>query len=118
VTSATRPLAQVRLRAAGLPAPKNLITATDITHGKPHPEPYLKAAQILGFPARDCVVVEDVPAGIKSGKAAGARVIALTTTASPSNLVHAGADWILQNCADIRLLPGTGELQLVFAEVS
>src|SRR5450631_187436 len=103
VTSCTRPLAEVRIRAAGLPLPKRLITSNDITHGKPHPEPYLKGAFLLGFPAEDCIVVEDAPAGIRAGKAAGARVIALGTTAEESALRGADADWILNNCADIRL---------------
>jgi mannitol-1-/sugar-/sorbitol-6-phosphatase len=118
VTSATRPLAEVRLRAAGLPVPRRLITATEITHGKPHPEPYLTAAEVLGFPASECVVVEDVPAGIQSGKAAGAKVIALTTTSPILALRQAGADWILRNCADIRLLDATGQLQLALAEAA
>jgi mannitol-1-/sugar-/sorbitol-6-phosphatase len=108
VTSSTRPLAEVRLRASGLPLPRNLITATDITHGKPHPEPYLKAAAILGFPPDDCIVCEDVPAGIRSGKAAGARVIAFRTTAPDAELPAAGADWIVNSCADIRVM-GRGE---------
>jgi len=103
VTSCTRALAEVRIRAAGLPLPQQLITASDITHGKPHPEPYLKAASILGFPPSSCVALEDVPAGIRSGKAAGEKVIAFTTTVKEAVLREAGADWILHNCADVRL---------------
>jgi mannitol-1-/sugar-/sorbitol-6-phosphatase len=103
VTSCTRALAQVRIKAAGLPLPKKLITSSDITHGKPHPEPYLKAASILGYDAAECIVVEDVPAGIRAGKAAGARVIAFTTTVEQSELRAAGADWVVRNCSDIRL---------------
>src|SRR5690349_1801093 len=75
VTSCTRTLAEVRIRAAGLPLPKTLVTSNDITNGKPHPDPYLKGASKLGFQARDCVVIEDVPAGVRSGKMAGAKVI-------------------------------------------
>ena len=102
VTSCTRPLALVRLRAAGLPTHTKLITSTDITNGKPHPEPYLKGASLLGYPAADCIVVEDAPAGIRAGKAAGARVIAFPTTMDRQELQNARADWILRNCADIR----------------
>src|ERR1700686_2689867 len=80
VTSCTRPLAEVRIQAAGLPLPKKLITSNDITHGKPHPEPYLKGASVLGFLPTECIVLEDVPAGVRAGKAAGAKVIAFTTT--------------------------------------
>ena len=103
VTSSTRPLAEVRLRAAGLPIPQLMITSNDITNGKPHPEPYLRAAERLGFQSAECLVVEDAPSGIRAGKAAGARVIAFTTTAAAEELKHAGADWILKNCADISI---------------
>jgi len=112
VTSCTRPLAEVRIKAAGLPLPKKLITSNDITHGKPHPEPFQKGAAILGFPASHCVVLADVPAGVRSGKAAGARVAALTTTVQVPALREAGADWILKNCAEIRLLNCASELRL------
>jgi len=100
-TSSTRALAEVRLRAAGLPIPKNMVTSSDVKIGKPDPEPYLKAAEKLGFAASDCIVVEDAPAGIRAGKAAGARVIAFFTTMPRRDLEDAGADWIVQNCADI-----------------
>jgi mannitol-1-/sugar-/sorbitol-6-phosphatase len=100
-TSCTRPLAEVRLRAAGLPIPKTIVTSSDVKVGKPDPEPYLKAAAKLGFDASDCIVVEDAPAGVRAGKAAGARVIAFLTTMSRRDLEDAGADWIVQNCADI-----------------
>jgi sugar-phosphatase len=104
VTSCTRPLAEVRIKAAGLPVPKKLITSSDITNGKPHPEPYLKAANLLGFDAANCVVMEDAPAGIRSGRAAGARVIACKTTAPDPALLAAGANWIVNDCADVQLL--------------
>ena len=100
-TSCTRRLAEVRLRAAGLPIPKMMVTSTDVKIGKPDPEPYLKAAAILGHAASDCVVVEDAPAGIRAGKVAGARVIAFLTTDETDALQSAGADWIVQNCAEI-----------------
>jgi len=116
VTSCTRALAEVRIRAAGLPVPKKLITANDITHGKPHPEPYLKGAAILGFPASDCLVLEDAPAGIRSGKAAGAKVIGFTTTVEASVAREAGADWIVRNCSDIRSLNSSAGLELKLNE--
>jgi len=112
VTSCTRPLAEVRIKAAGLPVPRKLITSNDIVNGKPHPEPYLKAAALLGFPIAECIVLEDVPAGIRSGKSAGARVIAFTTTAQEAALREVGTDWVLKNCADIRLLDCVGGLTL------
>ena len=100
-TSCTRLLAEVRLRAAGLPVPERIVTSSDVTQGKPYPEPFLKAAAKLGFTASECVVVEDVPAGIRAGKAAGARVIAFRTTVEEAELRRAGADFILNNCTDV-----------------
>jgi len=114
VTSCTRPLAEVRIRAAGLPVPPTIVTSSDITNGKPHPEPYLKGALALGVGPADCIVLEDVPAGILSGKAAGARVIALRTTSPDPDLIAAGADWLLDNCAAISAVtdPVSGALRL------
>jgi len=111
-TSCTRALAEVRLRAAGLPVPEKIVTSTDVTHGKPHPEPFLKAAAKLGFPASECVVFEDVPAGIRAGKASGARVIAMRTTVQETELRSAGADWVLDSCADVVLADKAAELTL------
>jgi mannitol-1-/sugar-/sorbitol-6-phosphatase len=103
VTSATRELAKVRLRAAGLPVPKSLVTASDLTHGKPHPEPYEKGAAVLRTAASECLVVEDAPSGVRSGKAAGARVLALRTTMPDDELLRAGADWLADNLASLSL---------------
>jgi mannitol-1-/sugar-/sorbitol-6-phosphatase len=112
VTSGTRPLAEVRIKHAGLPLPQKMITANEIVHGKPDPEPYLKAAAMLGFAAVDCVVCEDVPAGIRSGKSAGAKVIAFTTTVQAALLREAGADFVARNCSDIHLLETNDALTL------
>jgi sugar-phosphatase len=110
VTSCSRALAVVRIRAAGLPVPEKFVTSTDIVHGKPHPEPYLKGASVLGFPAEECTVIEDAPAGILAGKAAGCRVIAFQTTSQPPALRAAGSDWIVNNCADIHAVGSAPEL--------
>jgi mannitol-1-/sugar-/sorbitol-6-phosphatase len=115
VTSCTRPLAETRLRAAGLPIPARMVTSNDIKNGKPHPEPYLKGASVLGFAAADCVVVEDVPAGIRAGKASGAWVIAFRTTVKDAELLAAGADWLLNNCSDISVAQKRPELTLALA---
>jgi mannitol-1-/sugar-/sorbitol-6-phosphatase len=111
-TSCTRALAEVRLRAAGLPIPEQIVTSSDVTMGKPHPEPFLQAAAQLGFCASECIVVEDVPAGVRAGKAAGARVIALRTTFGEVELRQAGADFVLNTCADVRIARTAGELTL------
>jgi len=91
VTSATRPLAVARLGYAGLPVPRHLVTADDVQHGKPSPEPYLKGAALLHLSPADCLVFEDTPAGIASAHAAGMRVIALGNTYPAHELRAAGA---------------------------
>jgi sugar-phosphatase len=111
-TSCTRRLAEARLRAAGLPIPPSIVTATDVTRGKPDPEPFLKAAGKLGFFASDCVVCEDAPADVLSGKVAGARVIALRTTFSETELRAAGADFIVNSCAEISVTKSAESLAL------
>lgn len=103
VTSCTRALAHVRIQAAGLPMPKVVLTSNDVVNGKPAPEPYVKAAAILGFPASACIVVEDVPAGIRAGKESRARVIAFRTTVTNEELRKADPDWIVDNCGAISL---------------
>jgi sugar-phosphatase len=104
VTSCARPLADVRLKAAGLPIPRNKITCDDVRNGKPDPEPYLKGAALLGVPASRCIVFEDAPAGVRAGKAAGAVVIALRSTSSDPELEQAGADWIISGYSEVELV--------------
>jgi sugar-phosphatase len=118
VTSCTRPLAEVRIRAAGLPLPAQLVTADDVQRGKPDPEPYIQGAMRLGLTPTDCVVLEDAPAGIRAGKASEASVIALRTTASDSELSLAGADWIIQDLDSLRVSTPVSNrhLELVLAE--
>jgi mannitol-1-/sugar-/sorbitol-6-phosphatase len=99
VTSGTRTLASKRLHTAGLPIPKNFVTASDIRRGKPDPEPYVIGVETIGFPAAECIVVEDAPAGVMSARAAGTRVIAVRTTARDEDLRKAGANWIVDNLA-------------------
>jgi len=91
VTSGSRHLATNRMRFCGLPVPRVMVTADDVTNGKPHPEPYLKGAQGLGFPASDCLVIEDAPAGIQAAHAAGARPIGHTGTFAAPQLHQADA---------------------------
>src|ERR1700723_4164798 len=121
VTSCTRRLAEVRLKTSGLPRPEVFVTSSDITNGKPAPDPYLKGTEVLGFAPRDCVVVEDAPAGVHSGKAAGARVIALCTTMAAQELWDAGADWVVRDCSAISLdspVIHDGKLSLLLREDS
>lgn len=117
VTSATRPLAEARMNYVGLPLPKDSITAELVERGKPHPEPYLKGAQLLGFPPGECLVVEDTAAGVAAAKAAGMMAIGLTTTYPAHDLRE--ADVVVRSCADIRVEVKEGQedelkLQLYF----
>ena len=86
VTSGSASLAAARFEAAGLPPPPVVITSEMNARAKPHPDPYLAAAAALGVDARDCLVVEDAPAGVAAGLAAGAEVWAVSTTHSLSEL--------------------------------
>jgi sugar-phosphatase len=88
-TSGTRDTAMTRLRHTSLPVPAVLITADDVTRGKPNPEAYLLAAAKLDVRPAQCVVVEDAPAGVSAARAAGMRVIALATTHSQIELGEA-----------------------------
>ena len=89
VTSGGRELAAQRLAAVGFPAPEVLVTGDDVERGKPDPEPYLRAAVVLGVPAARCVVVEDAPAGVLAGKRAGMTVLAVATTHPADALTEA-----------------------------
>jgi sugar-phosphatase len=91
VTSGTRDLATHRLRTAGLPVPQRMITGSDIENGKPHPEPYLRGAALLGLEPAACVALEDAPNGITSALAAGMPVLAVPTTYPLAELIHASA---------------------------
>ena len=80
VTSGLRAVATARLVAAGIPIPRVMITAESIERGKPDPECYLKGAEALGVDPGECAVVEDAPIGAEAARAAGMRLVALTTT--------------------------------------
>jgi HAD superfamily hydrolase (TIGR01509 family) len=89
VTSGTRALALARLRATELPVPAVLVAAEEVDRGKPDPAGYLRAAELLGVDPADGVVLEDAPAGIEAGRAAGMTVIAVATTNDRSALRRA-----------------------------
>ena len=109
VTSGSRLLAQNRLRYCGLPVPEVLVTSDDVTNGKPHPEPYLKGAKLMGFSPAECLVIEDAPAGIQAACAAGMRVIGMASTYAAEKLT--AADAVIQAFSSIRVSSnGTGNL--------
>jgi len=104
-TSGTRDVATVRLKHAGLPIPTILVTAEDVTNGKPDPEPYLAAARGLGIPADHCVVIEDSPAGIGAACSAGMQTVAITTTHTHYNLGNANV--IARHLSDVHIENGS-----------
>jgi sugar-phosphatase len=101
VTSGTRPLALARLRAVGIEPPPIVLFAGDVERGKPDPEGYLTAVRRLGVPPAEAVVVEDSPAGIEAGRAAGAATIAVTSTHAAAEL--SAADVVIET---LEALPG------------
>ena len=110
VTSCSRSLAEAKLSAAGIPIAPLMVTFSDVARGKPHPDPYLRGAARLKFAPSDCVVLEDSPAGVQSGKAAGCRVIGLRTWCHERELKAPGADWIADSCASVNVLSLRGQL--------
>jgi sugar-phosphatase len=101
VTSGTRLVAASRLRLAGLPEPRALVPADEVERGKPHPEPYLKGARLLGIPPAECLVIEDAPAGIQSAHAGGMKAIGITST-YPASELHE-ADAVIQSMAQLQI---------------
>ncbi|MFB3815764.1 MAG: HAD-IA family hydrolase [Terriglobales bacterium] len=111
VTSGTRALACSRLSVAGLAPPPVLITADDVSLGKPHPGPWLQGAAKLGVKPKQCVVIEDTPPGIQSAHGAGMRALALTSTC-PFTAVS-DAEAVVDSLSDIRIKAGAnGRLML------
>jgi sugar-phosphatase len=118
VTSATERLARSRLAFAGISVPKRIITADMVANGKPHPEPYLRGAEILGLAPEDCIVIEDSTSGSKAGHAAGCKVLATTFSHRVDQLT--AADWIVESLAGVKIavLPGDQGLELEFVALS
>jgi len=103
VTSGTRALVSGWLDVMNLPQPHDLVVAEDVNAGKPAPDCYLLGKARLGLSADvKVLVVEDAPAGIQAGKAAGCEVIALATTHSIEQLKSAGADWIIRDLRSVK----------------
>ncbi len=101
VTSGNRELAAARLAAVGLPVPAQMVTADDVTQGKPAPEPYLLGARRLDVAPDRCLVVEDAPAGIQAGRSAGIRVLGVASTHTPRDLLANGVTAVANRLADL-----------------
>jgi sugar-phosphatase len=114
VTSATGPLASVRLAAGGIPLPDRYVTAEMVAEGKPHPAPYLAGAALLGFKPEECVVFEDAASGANAGRAAGCTVVATTFSHSVESL--AAAHYLIEDLTGVTVtrLPGDEGIVLSF----
>ena len=112
VTSATERLARVRMTAGRIPVPERFVSAELVTHGKPHPQPFLAGAALLGFAPEECVVFEDAASGTKAGRAAGCTVVA-TTFSHPIETLDA-ADYLIADVTGVEVatLPGDEGLVL------
>jgi len=118
VTSGTRYLATARLQLGNLPMPQVLVSADDVSKGKPHPEPYLMGAKLLGVNPTECLVIEDAPAGIRAAHAGGMKAIGITSTYPPPALQE--ADVVVQSLAQIKVrnTGGSGRLSAGVEEIS
>ncbi|KAH8930580.1 HAD-like protein, partial [Atractiella rhizophila] len=99
-TSGTTKYASAALQAVGLPKPDVFVTADTVAQGKPNPDPYLQGASSLSLSASSCiagVAVEDAPNGVRSGKAAGTKVLALVTRHLREEVKEAGGDWVVDD---------------------
>ena len=99
VTSASEKMMRSRLVAAGMPIPKHSVGGDSVSAGKPHPEGYLRGAGLLTRPPQECLVIEDAPAGVRAGKAAGCQVLAVASSHRLSELQE--ADWIVASIDQI-----------------
>jgi len=118
VTSATERLARARMGVGGVPLPQKLVAADFVTRGKPHPEPFLTGAALLGFDPKDCVVFEDSASGAKAGRAAGCTVVA-TTFSHPVESLDA-AHYLVEDLTgmNVTVLPGGAGLLLSFTPLA
>jgi sugar-phosphatase len=114
VTSGTRAIASFRLNLVGIPVPRVMVCADEISHGKPHPEGYLTAASHLGIKPEECMVIEDTPPGIEAAHAGRMRVIAVAATYPPEDLVS--ADAVVQRLADLKVSVGAGSIQIEMSQ--
>jgi mannitol-1-/sugar-/sorbitol-6-phosphatase len=89
--------------STGIPMPESFVSADDVIHGKPHPEPYESGARVLGLKPSECLVIEDAPAGIRAGKAAGCKVLAILSSHSADDLTD--ADWIVPSLEHVSAIP-------------
>ncbi|KAI0306812.1 phosphatase [Multifurca ochricompacta] len=104
-TSATRAYGSAALESVDIAPPETIVFAEDVDHGKPMPDPYLLGAYRCGVNPKRCLVVEDAPAGVQSGKAAGCTTLAVVTSHSREQMVTSKADYLVDNLASVTMEP-------------
>ena len=105
VTSGTSPLVTGWLDVLKLPIPENLVAAENVENGKPDPSCYLMGKEKLGLNGNvEILVLEDSPAGIRAGKAAGCKVLGVVTSHTVEQVVEAGADWIVKDLRSVKFV--------------
>lgn len=113
VTSGTAPLVTGWLERLALPKPQHLVVAENVENGKPDPACYRMGLEKLHMQERapGVLVLEDSPAGIRAGKAAGCRVLAVVTSHTVDQVVDAGPDWVVRDLRSVRVvgLDGRGD---------
>ncbi len=116
VTSGTRYLATARLKLGNLPIPNVLVSADDVSKGKPDPQPYRMGAKLLGMNPAECLVIEDAPAGIRAAHAGGMKAVGITSTYPASGLQE--ADAVIEKLGQIKVESVVGKLKVLVGQIS
>ncbi|KAJ7748500.1 HAD-like domain-containing protein [Mycena maculata] len=119
VTSATENYAPRALERCAIPLPRaGIVTSSDVSHGKPHPAPYLAGAGKCGADPKKCLVVEDAISGMRSGRAAGALVLAVCTSTSRETIVKSDAtpDYIVTDLSKVSARWTNGKVEITIEE--
>jgi len=103
VTSATSKYAPAALRKAGVPLPLEMVTSDDVSRGKPFADPYLAGAAKCNVAPANCLVVEDAPSGLKSGRDAGAKTLAVCTSHTREAIVRFEPDYVVQDLTRVKV---------------
>ncbi|RPD66747.1 phosphatase [Lentinus tigrinus ALCF2SS1-7] len=112
-TSATISYASAALKAAGVPVPDVFVVSEDVEKGKPEPDPYLLGAKRAGVDPARCLVVEDAPAGVRSGRAAGCKTLGLITSHTREQLEEAQPDYLVSNLSKVTMKPTENGVQVI-----
>ncbi|KAI0722238.1 phosphatase [Cerioporus squamosus] len=112
-TSATISYASAALAAAGIPVPDVFVVSEDVEKGKPEPDPYLLGAKRAGVDPSRCLVVEDAPAGVRSGRAAGSKTLGLITSHSREQMEEVKPDYLVSNLSKVTMKPTENGVQVV-----